>query len=175
METYAGRYLSLTSFKRDGTGVATPVWFVADNGNLLVETDADSYKMKRIRRDPHVTIALSDARGKLRGEPVDATATILPDAERVRVEHLLAKKYRIDRWTVYPVYRLVMKLRGRGSHTDEAPVALAITPARPPPPPAPVSRFRRPSTIRSRPTSNALTSRCGPSAMCWSRCSSRCG
>src|SRR5512141_1567688 len=41
MEPFKGKYLSLTSFKRDGTGVATPVWFVAENGHLLVETDAD--------------------------------------------------------------------------------------------------------------------------------------
>jgi hypothetical protein len=38
-----GKYLSLTSFRRDGTGVATPVWFVETGGRLLVETDAASY------------------------------------------------------------------------------------------------------------------------------------
>ncbi len=127
MARFEGKYLSLTSFKRDGTGIATPVWFVADNGHLLVETDADSYKVKRIRRDPHVRIALCDARGRLRGEPVDAEAAILPASERERVEQLLAQKYRIDRYTVYPLYRLVTRLR-RGSHTHEPPVALAITP-----------------------------------------------
>jgi PPOX class probable F420-dependent enzyme len=128
MTRFDGKYLSLTSFKRDGTGVATPVWFAGDNGHLLVETDADSYKVKRIRRDPHVRIALCDARGRIRGESVDADARILPADERERVERLLSRKYRIDRYTVYPVYRLVMKLRGRGSHTHEPPVALEITP-----------------------------------------------
>ena len=68
MERFRGKYLSLTSFRRDGSGVATPVWFVADNGHLVVETDADSYKVKRIRRDPHVRIALCDARGRVRGD-----------------------------------------------------------------------------------------------------------
>lgn len=43
MERFTGKYLSLTSFKRDGRGVATPVWFASDNGHLLVETDAESY------------------------------------------------------------------------------------------------------------------------------------
>src|SRR6476620_11819223 len=76
MELFQGKYLSLTSFRRDGSGVATPVWFVADNGHLLVETDADSYKVKRIRRDPHVRIAVCDARGRRRGEAVDAEAEI---------------------------------------------------------------------------------------------------
>jgi PPOX class probable F420-dependent enzyme len=104
------------------------VWFVADNGHLLVETDADSYKVKRIRRDSHVRIALCDARGRLRGNPVDAEAEILPAGEQERVQRLLMQKYRIDRYTVYPLYRLVTRLRGRGSHTHEPPVALAITP-----------------------------------------------
>lgn len=125
---FDGKYLSLTSFKRDGSGVATPVWFASDNGHLLVETDADSYKVKRIRRDPHVRVAVCDARGHIHGEPVDADARILSEAERERVEGLLARKYRIDRYTVLPVYRLVMRLRGRGSHTKEPPVALEITP-----------------------------------------------
>jgi len=128
MERFGGKYLSLTSFRRDGSAVATPMWFVADNGQLVVETDADSYKVKRIRRDPHVRIAVCDARGRLRGEVVDAEARVLPDDERERVEQLLARKYRIDRFTVLPLYRLVMRLRGRGSQTQEPAVAIAITP-----------------------------------------------
>ena len=128
MARFEGKYLSLTSFRRDGTSVATPVWFVSDNGHVLVETDGDSYKVKRIRRDPHVRIALCDARGRLRGEVVEAEARILPDNERERVERLLTQKYRIDRFTVYPLYRLVMRLRGRGSYSDIPPVALEITP-----------------------------------------------
>ena len=125
---FDGKYLSLTSFRRDGTEVATPVWFVADDGRLLVETDAGSYKVKRIRRDPHVRIAVSDMRGRPRGDTVDADAEILPDSERPRVERLLARKYRFDRLAVLPLYRLVMRLRGRAPHGDEHPVALAITP-----------------------------------------------
>jgi len=38
-ERFPGKYLSLTSYKRDGTGVATRVWFVIDDGRLLVMTD----------------------------------------------------------------------------------------------------------------------------------------
>jgi PPOX class probable F420-dependent enzyme len=128
MAEFDGKYLSLTSFRRDGTSVATPVWFVADDGHLLVETYADSYKVRRIRRNPHVRIAVCDARGRLRGDPVEAEARILPEEERERVERLLARKYPIDRYTVYPVYRLVMWLRGRGSRSPEPPVALEITP-----------------------------------------------
>ena len=42
---FPGKYLSVTSFKRDGSGVATPVWFVIENGRLLVKTDAESFKV----------------------------------------------------------------------------------------------------------------------------------
>ena len=128
MARFDGKYLSLTSFKRDGTGVATPVWFASDNGHLVVETDADSYKVKRIRRDAHVRLAVCDARGRVRGEPVEADARILPEDERERVERLLAEKYRIDRYTILPIYRLIMRLRGRNARTHEPPVALEITP-----------------------------------------------
>jgi PPOX class probable F420-dependent enzyme len=55
--TFPGRYLSITSFRRDGTGKATPVWFVQEDGRLLVETDAGSFKVQRIRRNPSVTNA----------------------------------------------------------------------------------------------------------------------
>ena len=71
---------------------------------------------------------MCDARGRLRGEAVEAEARVLPDSERERVERLLAQKYRIDRFTVLPLYRLVMRLRGRGARTHEDPVAIAITP-----------------------------------------------
>jgi uncharacterized protein len=128
MQRFNGKYLSLTSFKRDGSAVSTPVWFVSDNGHLLVETDADSYKVKRIRRDAHVLVAPCDARGRVRGEAVDADARILPEEERERVERLLTQKYRIDRYTIYPLYRLALRLRGRSSRTHEPPVALEITP-----------------------------------------------
>ena len=51
---FPGRYLSVTSFKRDGTGVATPVWFVSDGSRLFAFTDLHSAKVRRIRRNPRV-------------------------------------------------------------------------------------------------------------------------
>lgn len=60
-----GKYLSLTSFRRDGTGVATPVWFVEARGRLLVETDAASYKVRRGRRITWIEEALAPLRGQL--------------------------------------------------------------------------------------------------------------
>jgi uncharacterized protein len=123
---FVGKYLSLTTFKRDGAAVATPVWFVADHGRLLVLTDAESFKVKRIRRNPSVTVARCSASGRLSGQPVVARAEILPDTETVRAERLMNDKYRFDRIAIIPIYRAVRWLRGdRRSGTN---VVVAITP-----------------------------------------------
>jgi uncharacterized protein len=96
LPAFRGRYLSITSYKRDGRGVATPVWFVQRDGTLLVETDAASGKVKRIRRNPQVRVAVCTASGRLRGEQVQAVAELLPDSEVGAVERLIADKYRFD-------------------------------------------------------------------------------
>jgi PPOX class probable F420-dependent enzyme len=49
---FTGRYVSLKSFKREGTGAATPVWFVVDDGKILVVADNRSYKVRRILPEP---------------------------------------------------------------------------------------------------------------------------
>lgn len=123
---FPGKYLSITSFRRDGMGVATPVWFVEENGRLLVKTDADSYKVRRIRRDPRVTIAPCTATGRLLGDPVPARAELLPGDELHRVEGLMARKYRIELIVIRPIRRAQVALRiGR---SRRASVILAITP-----------------------------------------------
>lgn len=125
-EDFAGKYLSITSFRRDGTPVATPVWFVRDGGRLLVHTGADSYKVKRIRRNPSVRIAVCSARGALRGEPVPATAELLPNSTVALAERLMADKYRIEMVFLKPL-RALRAAMGR----EPKPVILAIAPAPP--------------------------------------------
>jgi PPOX class probable F420-dependent enzyme len=123
---FPGKYLSITSFRRDGTGKATPVWFVQEGGRLLVETDAGSYKVRRIRRNPRVIVAPCGPTGRFRGAPVTATAELLPDAETGRVERLMARKYRVDLVFIRPIRALQALLHpGR---MRERPVILAITP-----------------------------------------------
>jgi uncharacterized protein len=123
---FRGKYVSLTSFKRDGTGVATPVWFVAEDGRLLVQTGGESFKVRRIRRNPHVTVAPCSASGRTHGPAVPATAEILPAADLEHVRGLVGRKYRIDRIVILPIYWAVLRLRRR--RTSRSEVALAITP-----------------------------------------------
>jgi PPOX class probable F420-dependent enzyme len=116
-------FVSITTFKRDGTPVSTPVWVAGENGNLLVISEADSWKVKRIRRDGHVRIAPCSARGAVRGDAVEAEAVI--DPETALVEQLLARKYG---W-IYRAYTrfsaLSRKLRRQPAPTG---VTIRITP-----------------------------------------------
>jgi PPOX class probable F420-dependent enzyme len=86
------RYVALTTFRRDGTTTSTPVWIVSDDGErLLVWTGAETWKVKRIRRDPRVRVAPSDGRGRPRGEARDGVARVLE--ESALVERLMLEKY----------------------------------------------------------------------------------
>jgi PPOX class probable F420-dependent enzyme len=95
-------FVSITTFKRDGTPVSVPVWCAADNGALLVFSAADSWKVKRIGRDAHVRIAPCSARGTPHGPAVDADASLVE--ETAKVQALLARKYP---WS-WPAYHALM-------------------------------------------------------------------
>ena len=123
---FPGRYLSVTSFKRDGTGVATPLWFVSDGKRLFALTDLHSAKVRRMRRNPRVLVAPCRPDGKLRSEPVPAHVEVLtatPELERV--QKLLIERYKTTYRLVMLIYRLGRRLRGQPSVADGA--ALAIT------------------------------------------------
>jgi uncharacterized protein len=124
---FRGRYLSITSYKRDGQGVATPVWFVQRDGRLLVQTDAASGKVKRIRRNPQVRVAICTASGRLHGEQVLAVAEILPDQETGVVEQLIAGKYRFDMIIFRPL-RFIQATLHLGRPRTKM-VILSITPS----------------------------------------------
>jgi uncharacterized protein len=123
---FPGRYLSVTSFKRDGTGVSTPVWFVSDGSRLFALTNLNSAKVRRMRRNPRVLVASCRADGKLRSEPVAARAEVLTaTAELEPVQKLLIERYKLSYRLVMWIYRLGRRLRGHASVADGA--ALAIT------------------------------------------------
>jgi PPOX class probable F420-dependent enzyme len=98
-----GKYLSITSYRRDGSGVSTPVWFAAEGDRLLVMTDSKSGKVKRIRRNPYVTIAPCSGRGKPKAKRMPAHAELLPASEVERAKRLIKRKYRFDLLFVGPI------------------------------------------------------------------------
>lgn len=88
-----GKYLLLTTYRKDGRAVPTAVWVVGDGGELLVWTVADSGKVKRIRRSGAVTLTACDVRGRPSGKPVAGTARVLDAAATRHVRELIARKY----------------------------------------------------------------------------------
>lgn len=90
------RYISLETFRKDGTGVKTPVWAAPLDGKLVVFTDGTSYKVKRLRNNPKVRVAGCDARGAvIKTEWLDGSARIVTDdgAYIERAHRALKDKY----------------------------------------------------------------------------------
>ena len=61
-------YILLTTFTKDGRPKPTPIWAAPDGDRLLVITEENSWKVKRIRNTPRVTLAACDVRGNPKGE-----------------------------------------------------------------------------------------------------------
>jgi PPOX class probable F420-dependent enzyme len=97
------KYLSLETFRKNGVGVRTPVWFaqqppdesgtLAERGLFYVYSEADAGKVKRIRNNPKVRLARCNFRGDLRGEWLEGRARICSDDEAARAQQLLRHKY----------------------------------------------------------------------------------
>lgn len=87
-------YVSLLSYKRDGSGVETPVWAAPLDGKLVVFTLKDSFKVKRVRRNPKVRVAKCGVAGKLLGPWHDGTCVLVTDpAHEARAYDALNAKY----------------------------------------------------------------------------------
>lgn len=104
-------YVSLTTFRKSGDAVSTPVWIVADGDRLLVTTAPSSGKVKRIRHTDRVELTPCDMRGAVAdgAETVIATAVVRDDAEALEaMDAALQKKYGAK----YTAIRLAQKVRG---------------------------------------------------------------
>lgn len=88
-----GKYLLVTTFRRDGTPVPTPVWVGRDGDDVIVWTRSDAGKVKRVRNNPGVELAECDARGRSRGPTVKGTARILDATGSDYARSLLKRKY----------------------------------------------------------------------------------
>jgi uncharacterized protein len=87
------KYISLTTFRKNGVGVATPVWFGEDGGKLYVMTRSDMGKTKRIRNNPEVKVAPCTIRGRVTGTEFRARARILPPEEHAHARQTINRKY----------------------------------------------------------------------------------
>ncbi|PPS80546.1 PPOX class F420-dependent oxidoreductase [Streptomyces sp. MH60] len=89
----SGKYLLVTTYRKNGTPVATPVWVVRDGDALGVWTVADAWKVKRVRNRADVLVGPCDVRGRPTGPQVPGTAEICDPATTARYRRLLARKY----------------------------------------------------------------------------------
>jgi PPOX class probable F420-dependent enzyme len=88
------KYINLETFRKDGTGVKTPVWCAGLAGKLVAFSAGSAYKVKRIRNDARVRAAACDVRGNVRGEWLSGNARVLDDpAEAAGAHRALRAKY----------------------------------------------------------------------------------
>jgi PPOX class probable F420-dependent enzyme len=98
-EIARSRYVSLTTYRRDGTPVATPVWQAPHDGELFIVSAAGAGKVKRLRHNSTVQVAVCDLRGRVAaGAPTaSGTARLLSETETVSAREFIARKYLLSR------------------------------------------------------------------------------
>jgi uncharacterized protein len=118
--------IALTTFRKTGQAVTTPVWFAQSLGTIYVETHADAGKLKRLRHTARVTLAPCTYSGKVTGAVIAGTARILTEPQECRAASTaLAKKYGFMR----PLFHFVenaLRMLQRKARVEE--VCIAIEP-----------------------------------------------
>ena len=104
------RFVSLTTFRRSGVPVGTPVWIAPDGDALVVTTPTDSGKVKRLRHDPRVEMRPCSRRGRVpegSGAVMGVGELVSPDARHVDA---LRRKYGME----YRLVTILERLLRRG-------------------------------------------------------------
>jgi len=86
-------FLSLTTYRKSGEAVATPVWFAQVDNRLYVMTMLASGKAKRIMNTSRVTIAPCDRTGTLLGPSMEAVAHLVSEDGRSAADDAITTKY----------------------------------------------------------------------------------
>jgi PPOX class probable F420-dependent enzyme len=120
------KYVLLTTYRKDGTPVATPVWAASDGDELVLWSERKAGKVKRIRRDGKVQVQGCDFRGRqTHGPAFSGQARLLDDEGSERVRRLIARRYGI----VGQVTMFFGRLRGPKDRTVGIAVKLTLPPA----------------------------------------------
>ena len=117
-------FVSLTTFRRTGDPVATPVWVARDGDELVVITPDGSGKVKRLRHTARVTLQPCDRRGRVpAGAPtVTGSATLTDAAGTEAIRDRVRRKYGVE-------YRVVMLIERLAARRQKPRVGIRITPA----------------------------------------------
>lgn len=90
-------YALLITYRRDGTGVPTPVWFGLREGKVYVHTEPRTAKVRRISANPRVRLAPCTMRGKPRGAAAEGDARVLPREDKATAEAAIQANYGLGR------------------------------------------------------------------------------
>jgi PPOX class probable F420-dependent enzyme len=112
------KYIDIETYRKNGTGVRTPIWFIIYQGLIYFRSDAKSGKVKRIRNNPHVRIAPCDIRGNVKGNWFDGKVKFADSAESSIVYSMIDKKYGF----VATLVRIFNKIR----HTNPVVIGIAL-------------------------------------------------
>lgn len=124
------KYISLTTFRRTGAAVATPMWFVRLEDTLYVYSIATAGKIKRIRNNPQVQIAVCTMGGRVKGPTIPGVARIVTDPlEQARAQAAIDAKYWLPRRLLSLFYGALHLIQGGKPAAPN--LYLAIRPALP--------------------------------------------
>ncbi|WP_305788614.1 PPOX class F420-dependent oxidoreductase [Symbioplanes lichenis] len=102
----AEKYVLVTTYRKDGRAVPTPVWVVPDGSGLAFWTFNSAAKLKRIRNNGRVTLTACDMRGNPRGDALEASARVGDGADLRRIKGALRRKYGLAGWLTLTGSRL---------------------------------------------------------------------
>jgi uncharacterized protein len=101
------QFINLTTYRKNGQPVTTPVWFAPDGDRLVGQSQSQAGKVKRIRHNSRVSVAPSTMNGKALGEPIEGVARLLSPEEWAVAESALKRKYGLQ----FRVFSWVAKVR----------------------------------------------------------------
>ena len=112
-------YVSLTTFRRTGVPVSTPVWAAPDGDARIVWTRSDSGKVKRLRHTTRVTVAPCDIRGRTSGPAVEGVGEFVPHDEWPGALAALRRAYGFRFQLGYVSSRLWQRIARPGAERHE--------------------------------------------------------
>ena len=124
----AAKYVSFTTYKKDGNPVSLPVWVVPFEGGYAFTTDHDAFKVKRVRRDSRATLAVCTFKGQVAPDATVhiGTAVVLDGPDSKRVAALVRKKYSVMYLAII-AQSAVRRLFGKGSHAADTAIKVTLT------------------------------------------------
>jgi PPOX class probable F420-dependent enzyme len=124
----AAKYVSFTTYKKDGNPVSLPVWVVPFEGGYAFTTDHDAFKVKRVRRDSRATLAVCTFKGQVAPDATiyQGTAVLLDGPDSKRVAALVRKKYSVMYLAII-AQSWLKRIFGKESHAADLAIKVTLT------------------------------------------------